>query len=51
MVQSACEMKNIHNRTFSTYFWVFIFSHSTFDVGRSLFDVHLFQYRRKGIVQ
>jgi len=24
------------------YFFCFIFSHSTFDVGRSMFDVHFF---------
>ena len=27
-------------RTFNSYFCFFIFSHSKFDVGRSMFDVH-----------
>jgi len=33
--------KNKHQyRTFNSYFCFFIFFHSTFDVGRSMFDVH-----------
>ena len=37
------EKTNIQYRTFNSYFCFFIFSHSTFDVGRSMFDVHFFQ--------
>jgi len=35
------EKTNTQYRTFNSYFCFFIFSHSTFDVGRSMFDVHL----------
>jgi hypothetical protein len=28
--------------SFMSYVWFFLFSHSTFDVGRSMFDVHFF---------
>jgi hypothetical protein len=34
---------NIQYQTFNGYFCFFIFPHSTFDVGGSMFDVHLFQ--------
>jgi len=37
------EKANIQCQTFSDYFCPFIFSHSAFDVGRSMFDVHFFQ--------
>jgi hypothetical protein len=37
------EKTNIQHQTFNGYFCFFIFPHSTFDVGRSMFDVHLFQ--------
>jgi len=33
---------NIQYQTLNDYFCFFIFYHSTFDVGRSMFDVHLF---------
>jgi len=33
---------NIQYRTFNSYFCFFILFHSTFDVGRSMFDVHFF---------
>jgi hypothetical protein len=37
------ERTNIQYRTFNGYFCFLICPHSTFDVGRSMFDVHLFQ--------
>jgi len=35
-------LSNIRYQTLNDYFCFFIFSHSKFDVGRSMFDVHLF---------
>ena len=34
----------LHSRALNDYFCFFIFSHSTFDVGRSMFDVRFFQF-------
>jgi len=56
-VERRMEKANIQYPTFNDYFCFFIFFHSIFDVGRSMFDVHfshlpgkkqLSAYRAKG---
>jgi len=34
------QRRRLHRVTSNSYFRFFIFSHSIFDVGRSMFDVH-----------